>query len=163
MESLPTYGYKGIKAILVWDWWPAIIYYGGLILNVFFSFLHFSIACLQHQPYLVLHASPSYTKREKGSGQKGHTNASGWNAIIGNSGVREIETNCHFRTYTTCTGQAHARKLRTTHNYIPLISCDHGSATWLGHNICTSRTRKCDHFEQTLSRVRVHEGGWAQD
>ena len=53
---------------------------------------------------LVSHASPSYTK---GSGQKGHTHASGWNAMIGNSGVRKIETtgNCHFRT--VCTGRAH--------------------------------------------------------
>ena len=47
---------------------------------------------------LVLCASPSYAKREKGSGQKDRTNASGWNAIIGNSGVRETETNRHFRT-----------------------------------------------------------------
>ena len=56
---------------------------------------------------LSLVPSPSYAKREKGSGQKGRTSASGWNAIIGNSGVRKIETNRHFRT--VCIDRAHAR------------------------------------------------------
>ena len=50
--------------------------------------------------------SPSYAKRKKESGQKGRTNASGWNAIIDNSGVRKIKTNRHF--HTVCKGQARA-------------------------------------------------------
>ena len=54
--------------------------------------------------YTSLVPSPSYAKREKGSGQKGRTSTSSWNAIIGNSGVRKIETNRHF--CTVCKGQA---------------------------------------------------------
>ena len=38
------------------------------------------------------------------------------------------------------------------HNDIPLMSCDHNSATWLGCSIHTPRTRKqCHPFDQTLS------------
>ena len=96
-----------------------------------------------HSSFLVSHASPSHTKREKGSGQKGRTNVSGWNAIIiGNSGVRKIETNCHFRT--VCIGQAHARKYRP---HIPLMYLEDKEVQpfW------------SDPFS------RVHEGGWAWD
>ena len=53
-----------------------------------------------------LHVQPPSCTHEKGSGQKGCTYASGWNAIIGNSGVHTIETNRHFRT--VCIDRAHA-------------------------------------------------------
>ena len=44
---------------------------------------------------LLSRASPSYPERVW---SKDCTNASGWNAIIDNSGMYKIETNCHFRT-----------------------------------------------------------------
>ena len=43
---------------------------------------------------LVSCTSPSYTKRENESGQKGHTNVSGWNAIIGNSSAYSSVHQC---------------------------------------------------------------------
>ena len=60
---------------------------------------------------LVSRASPSYSEREKGSGQKGRTNASGWNAIIDNFSVHKIETNRHFRT--VCIGRVHVHTYRS--------------------------------------------------
>ena len=36
-------------------------------------------------------------------------------------------------------------------NYIPFISCDYFSVTWLVRTVRTLRTRKCDPFDQTLS------------
>ena len=45
------------------------------------------------------------------------------------------------------------------HNCIPLMSCDHGSATRLGCNIRTTRTRKCNPFDQTLSHACMKGAG----
>ena len=41
--------------------------------------------------------------------RKGRIYASGWNAIIGNSGVRTIETNRHFRTVCILTERTRVR------------------------------------------------------
>ena len=84
---------------------------------------------------------------------KGLHNASCWNAIIGNSGVRNIETNRHFCDPYRPSARAY---IQTTHNYIPLMSCDHGSAT---RNIHTSRTRKCNPFDQTLCHMCMKGAG----
>ena len=57
--------------------------------------------------------------RKKRAGQKGRSKVSGYNAIIGHSGVSKMKINCHF--CTVCTP--------TTHNYISRMLCDHTSVT----------------------------------
>ena len=68
-------------------------------LNVCHTNLGVQFNYVNHGSSLVSWASPSYPEREKGSGQKGCTNASGWNAIINNSSVHKIEINRHFCSY----------------------------------------------------------------
>ena len=43
-----------------------------------------------------------------------------------------------------CAAQVHAW-VQQTIGYIPIMSCDYASATWLGHSVRTLRTRKLVH------------------
>ena len=118
------------------------LYWYSLSAFTFFTWItsalyHPAYCCKVRIIYIILVSCPApfICTREKGSHLRIQLECNNW------------KFRCAYKPpLPYCVPRPSARAyvhtyIRITHNYIPLISCDHGSATWLGRNIRTLRIR----------------------